>query len=99
MLLYEGIEADGDPKSTMNEGTLQQPLVVFNCPFANYPDYAKRTCVAVSDVKSPKPIIEEYGLADDDEVIQHFLNFDLVSGASINNRHFEAPSVPFYQVS
>ena len=98
MLLYEGIEADGDPQSTASSGTIQQPLVVFNCPFDNYPAYTHRSCVAFSDVKSPKPEREEHGLAEDD-VIEHFLNFGFGVGASINNRRFVGPSVPFYQVT
>lgn len=97
MLFYEGIEADGDPKSTASTGTIQQPLVVFNCPFVNYPAYVNRTCVAVSEVKSPEPSAEQDGLADDD-VIEHFLNFGFQTGSSINTRRFAFPSVPFYQV-
>ena len=97
MLLYEGIEAEGDPYSTMSHGTLQQPLIVFNCPFANYPAYTNRSCVAFSDIKPRKAKREEHGLADDD-VIEHFLNFGFTFGSSINNRRFVGPSVPFYQV-
>ena len=97
MLLYDGIEADGDPESTMSRGTPQQPLIVFNCPFANYPAYTNRSCVAFSDIKSPVPRTEEHGLAEDD-VIEMFLHFGFGVGSSINNRRFVGPSVPFYQV-
>ncbi|KAI0210646.1 Laccase-1 [Lamellibrachia satsuma] len=96
ILLYDGINSEGDPTSTPRQGTTQHPLVVFNCPFASYPADTHRTCVSVADAKSPKRTEEQEGLADDD-VIEHFLNFGFATGSSINTRRFSGPTVPFYQ--
>ncbi|KAI0234469.1 hypothetical protein LSAT2_015256 [Lamellibrachia satsuma] len=87
---------EGDPESTPNRGTPQHPLIVFNCPFANYPAHARLQCVSVADAKSPKLTEHHEGLTDDD-VIEHFLNFDFATGAAINTRRFLSPTVPFYQ--
>ncbi|KAK2186947.1 hypothetical protein NP493_184g03034 [Ridgeia piscesae] len=96
VLLYAGVDSHGDPETTPNTGTSQHPLVVFNCPFAKYPDAAHRACVGVAEAKSPKRTAEQDGLADDD-VIEHFLNFGFSTGSSINTRRFSGPTVPFYQ--
>ena len=95
---YEAIVGDNEPTSTPRVCTSGHPCRVFNCPFSGYPGSEHTNCLMVSDAHiddDGEEFRATYGL-DEQPAQEHFLNWHVGVGPSVNARHFVHPKVPLY---
>lgn len=99
IVVYEGMEF-ADPKSDPITCTATKKCIHFNCPFGSFPPSYNKVCVNIDDVTSKysaEDMAKMYGVGEDDDIHEVFLNIGYNYGSAINSRKMLMPSAPLYQ--